>query len=76
MGPHLSLQNSEQDARKIIRQSAAKFSEDSLRTIIRVAIYARVSTTNHGQDVGLQIGYLREFAEARGVQTPFHPVHK
>jgi DNA invertase Pin-like site-specific DNA recombinase len=32
----------------------------------RVAIYARVSTTNHGQDVGLQTGDLREFAEARG----------
>src|SRR6266705_3074349 len=32
----------------------------------RVAIYARVSTTNHGQDVGLQTRELREFAEARG----------
>jgi DNA invertase Pin-like site-specific DNA recombinase len=32
----------------------------------RVAIYARVSTVNHGQDVGLQTGDLREFAEARG----------
>jgi DNA invertase Pin-like site-specific DNA recombinase len=32
----------------------------------RVAIYARVSTTNHGQDVGLQTGDLRQFAEARG----------
>jgi DNA invertase Pin-like site-specific DNA recombinase len=31
----------------------------------RVAIYARVSTTNHGQDVGLQTGDLRQFAEAR-----------
>src|SRR6266850_3986609 len=28
--------------------------------------YARVSTTNHGQDVGLQTGELRQFAEARG----------
>jgi DNA invertase Pin-like site-specific DNA recombinase len=33
---------------------------------IRVAIYARVSTTNHGQDVGLQTHDLRQFAEARG----------
>jgi DNA invertase Pin-like site-specific DNA recombinase len=32
----------------------------------RVAIYARVSTTNHGQDVGLQIRELQQFAEARG----------
>jgi DNA invertase Pin-like site-specific DNA recombinase len=32
----------------------------------RVAIYARVSTTNHGQDVGLQTWELRQFAEARG----------
>jgi DNA invertase Pin-like site-specific DNA recombinase len=32
----------------------------------RVAIYARVSTTNHGQDAGLQTGELRQFAEARG----------
>src|ERR1700746_3414577 len=32
----------------------------------RVAIYARVSTTNHGQDVSLQTRELRQFAEARG----------
>jgi DNA invertase Pin-like site-specific DNA recombinase len=32
----------------------------------RVAIYARVSTTNHGQDAGLQTWELRQFAEARG----------
>jgi Resolvase, N terminal domain len=32
----------------------------------RVAIYARVSTTNDGQDVRLQTGDLRELAEARG----------
>jgi DNA invertase Pin-like site-specific DNA recombinase len=34
--------------------------------MLRVAIYARVSTTNHGQDVGLQTRELRQFAEARG----------
>ena len=34
--------------------------------ITRVAIYARVSTTNHGQDVGLQTRELWQFAEARG----------
>jgi DNA invertase Pin-like site-specific DNA recombinase len=32
----------------------------------RVAIYARVSTTNHGQDVGLQTHDLEQFAQARG----------
>ena len=32
----------------------------------RVAIYARVSTTNHGQDVGLQTRELRQFADVRG----------
>ena len=32
----------------------------------RVAIYARVSTTNHGQDVTLQTRELEQFAEARG----------
>jgi DNA invertase Pin-like site-specific DNA recombinase len=34
----------------------------------RVAIYARVSTTNHGQDASLQTRELRQFAEARGWQ--------
>jgi hypothetical protein len=34
----------------------------------RVAIYARVSTTNHGQDVSMQTRELRQFAEARGWQ--------
>jgi len=32
----------------------------------RVAIYARVSTANHGQDVTLQTRELEQFAEARG----------
>jgi DNA invertase Pin-like site-specific DNA recombinase len=32
----------------------------------RVAIYARVSTTGHGQDVSMQTRELRQFAEARG----------
>jgi DNA invertase Pin-like site-specific DNA recombinase len=31
----------------------------------RVAIYARVSTTNHGQDVTVQTRELEQFAEAR-----------
>jgi DNA invertase Pin-like site-specific DNA recombinase len=33
---------------------------------MRVAIYARVSTINHGQDVSMQTRELRQFAEARG----------
>src|SRR5947209_11969729 len=32
----------------------------------RVAIYARVSTLNHGQDTEMQTRELRQFAEARG----------
>jgi DNA invertase Pin-like site-specific DNA recombinase len=32
----------------------------------RVAIYARVSTTNHGQDVSMQTHDLEQFAQARG----------
>jgi DNA invertase Pin-like site-specific DNA recombinase len=34
--------------------------------LLRVALYARVSTLNHGQDVGLQLRELREYAHARG----------
>src|SRR5260370_16249182 len=36
---------------------------------MKVAIYARVSTTNHGQDVTLQTRELPKFAEARGWQV-------
>jgi DNA invertase Pin-like site-specific DNA recombinase len=35
---------------------------------MKAAIYARVSTTNHGQDVTLQTRELQQFAEARGWQ--------
>lgn len=35
---------------------------------MRAAIYARVSTSNHGQDVGMQTRELRQFCEARGWQ--------
>ena len=35
---------------------------------IRVALYARVSTSNHGQDVTLQTRELEEFVERRGWQ--------
>ena len=33
---------------------------------MRAAIYARVSTSNHGQDVTLQTRELQQFAKARG----------
>jgi DNA invertase Pin-like site-specific DNA recombinase len=33
---------------------------------LQVALYARISTSNHGQDVGLQLGDLREYVRARG----------
>jgi len=35
-------------------------------TINRVAIYARISTTNHGQDATLQTRELKEYVERRG----------
>lgn len=33
---------------------------------VRAALYARVSTTDHGQDVGLQLDELRQVAAQRG----------
>lgn len=35
-------------------------------TTVRAALYARVSTTGHGQDVGLQLEELRQVARQRG----------
>jgi len=35
-------------------------------SITRVALYARISTTNHGQDVSMQTHELEQFAQARG----------
>jgi DNA invertase Pin-like site-specific DNA recombinase len=35
---------------------------------MRAAIYGRVSTANHGQDVDMQLRELRQFADARGWQ--------
>jgi DNA invertase Pin-like site-specific DNA recombinase len=35
---------------------------------MKAAIYARVSTTNHGQDVSMQTRELREYCERRGWQ--------
>jgi DNA invertase Pin-like site-specific DNA recombinase len=41
---------------------------DAMTNASRVAIYARVSTVNHGRDASLQTRELRQFAEARGWQ--------
>ncbi len=38
------------------------------RTTKRVALYARVSTVNHGQDPEVQLRELREFCQRRGFQ--------
>lgn len=35
---------------------------------MRAALYGRISTTNHGQDVNLQLRELRQFADLRGWQ--------
>ncbi len=37
--------------------------------VTRAALYARVSTSNHGQDVGLQLDELRQVAAQRGYVT-------
>jgi DNA invertase Pin-like site-specific DNA recombinase len=35
---------------------------------MKTAIYARVSTNGHGQDVGMQLRELREYCERRGLE--------
>jgi DNA invertase Pin-like site-specific DNA recombinase len=35
---------------------------------MKAAIYARVSTSNHGQDPGMQTRELREYCERRGLE--------
>ncbi len=47
------------------RPDARKEAEDGTCEM-RAAIYARVSTTNHGQDVTMQTRELREYADRRG----------
>jgi DNA invertase Pin-like site-specific DNA recombinase len=36
-------------------------------TTVKAALYARVSTSNHGQDVNMQLRELREYCERRGL---------
>jgi DNA invertase Pin-like site-specific DNA recombinase len=35
---------------------------------MKAALYARVSTTNHGQDVNMQLRELREYCQRRGLE--------
>ena len=36
---------------------------------VKAALYARVSTANHGQDVNMQLRELREYCERRGLEV-------
>ena len=36
---------------------------------LRAAIYARVSTSNHGQDIGMQTRELWEYCERLGLEV-------
>jgi DNA invertase Pin-like site-specific DNA recombinase len=40
---------------------------------VRAALYARVSTSGHGQDIGLQLEELRQVAAQRGWTTSEYP---
>lgn len=40
----------------------------SSKPLIRAAVYARISTVNHGQDPEVQLGELREFCKRRGFE--------
>ncbi len=42
--------------------------ETILHRPIRAALYGRISTVNHGQDVNMQLRELREYCERRGWQ--------
>lgn len=40
----------------------------SSKSTIRVALYARISTLNHGQDPEVQLRELREYCQRRGFE--------
>src|ERR1035441_3515053 len=48
----------------------------SSKPLIRAALYARVSTLNHGQDPEVQLGELREFCKRRGFAVAHEYVDK
>jgi DNA invertase Pin-like site-specific DNA recombinase len=52
----------ENTARAVLPQQVVPATDSETRA----AIYARVSTTNHGQDVSMQTRDLEQFAQARG----------
>jgi site-specific DNA recombinase len=49
------------------RSNNPRFSQEPAQTVIRVALYARVSTLNN-QDPEMQLRELREYAGRRGWQ--------
>jgi DNA invertase Pin-like site-specific DNA recombinase len=48
----------------------------SSNPLIRAALYARVSTVNHGQDPEVQLGEVREFCKRRGFTVAHEYVDK
>jgi DNA invertase Pin-like site-specific DNA recombinase len=50
--------------------------QSSTRPLIRAALYARISTLNHGQDPEVQLGELREFCQRRGFAIAHEYVDK
>jgi hypothetical protein len=40
--------------------------QSSTKPAIRAALYARISTLNHGQDPEVQLGEIREYCQRRG----------
>src|ERR1700730_14825264 len=52
----------ENTARAVLPQQVVPATDSETRA----AIYARISTTNHGQDVSMQTRDLEQFAQARG----------
>jgi DNA invertase Pin-like site-specific DNA recombinase len=48
----------------------------SSKPLIRAALYARISTLNHGQDPEVQLGEVREFCKRRGFTVAHEYVDK
>jgi DNA invertase Pin-like site-specific DNA recombinase len=48
----------------------------SSKPLIRAALYARISTVNHGQDPEVQLGEIREFCRRRGFTVAHEYVDK
>ena len=50
--------------------------QSSTKPAIRAALYARISTLNHGQDPEVQLGELREYCQRRGFAIAHEYVDK